>query len=122
MRLLRDVPAASVSATIQLASISKSLYRGLSVAYNSFLECQKADWKHHKRFCVAYSTLHEEIMTLDIPPDEPTHDMTILAARATERAMDKRRILEFILGRPMTTRESTLLNWEPRCLAWYMLR
>ncbi|KIP02363.1 hypothetical protein PHLGIDRAFT_130769 [Phlebiopsis gigantea 11061_1 CR5-6] len=83
----------------------------------TFSECQKADWKRHKHFCAAYSTLHKEIMTLDLPSDEPTHDMSALAARAMERAMDKKRILEFILGRRLSSGEGTLVNWEPRCLA-----
>lgn len=58
-------------------------------------------------------------MTLDPPSGEPSNDSAVLTSRANERVRDKMRILEFILERELSTGESNLICWEPRCLAWY---
>ena len=99
-----------------VGNVAMIYYCFLMIAH-ALAECQKADWKLHKEFCAAYTTMIKDKM-LDPPSGEPSHDMSVLARRSTDRTVKKERVLESILKRSLSPSEKNLLSWEPRCLAW----
>ena len=75
-----------------VGNVAMVYYCFLMIAH-ALAECQKADWKLHKEFCAAYTTMIKDKM-LDPPSGEPSHDMSVLARRSTDRTVKKERVLE----------------------------
>lgn len=95
---------------------------------SSLVECQKKDWKYpnlgvftndHKPFCTAVKEMDRQEKLPQGPfPPLPTKT-TILDQRIDDELTERRKKCLRIMGANFISFvETSLLSFEPRCLAW----
>ncbi|CAK5262388.1 unnamed protein product [Mycena citricolor] len=79
-------------------------------------ECQKDDWRTHKPFCKAVSSIEKNPVALPTLLSEATTDLEALRDLGKAHGNYMTSSLQRSLGRPLEAPELSLVGWEPRCM------